>query len=200
MSVHVHAKRAACLLAAPCVVRLLMRHGTGVVPLRSSTAGTDLVPVFADHSILYSTAVLGRYTTLIRREGSARLNAASRSIPARAAVCTVRAIYVIAHSRVAKDPKGSGISRGMTRKLAGRPASMGHICTVCIRTVYFPLTLRRPSQFVAGGRGGSLRAAPATRGGLRRARRREAVEGYALRSGSRDTGARRIVRSWSAWK
>jgi len=130
MSVHVHAKRAACLLAAPCVVRLLMRHGTGVVPLRSSTAGTDLVPVFADHSILYSTAVLGRYTTLIRREGSARLNAASRSIPARAAVCTVRAIYVIVHSRVAKDPKGSGISRGMTRKLAGRPASMGRICTV----------------------------------------------------------------------
>lgn len=92
MSVHVHAKRAACLLAAPCVVRLLMRHGTGVVPLRSSTAGTDLVPVFADHSILYSTAVLGRYTTLIRREGSARLNAASRSIQARAAVCTVLAI------------------------------------------------------------------------------------------------------------
>jgi hypothetical protein len=92
MSVHVHAKRTACLLAAPCVVRLLMKQGAGVAPLRSSTAGTKLAPVFADHSILYSTAVLGRYTTLIRRVGVAP-NAAARQehLGARAA-CTVRAI------------------------------------------------------------------------------------------------------------
>jgi len=85
------------------------------------------------HSILYSTAVLGRYTTLIRRGGSAPNAAASRSIAAVAAACTVRAIGLIARSRVrATDPKGftrASISRGMTRS-PGRPPRRGALHSV----------------------------------------------------------------------